>query len=286
MADDMHRIGVMDGETHHRITVGHLGREPLPPKAPVAGEQIPAASEFVWYELMTTDVTAAVAFYGAVLGWTSQTTRGYTMLSAGTTQVCGLIAFPGAQNRWIGTIGVDDVDAAVGRLNAAGGSVHRAAETIPGAGRFAVVADPQEADFVLFAPAAYRYSGPQAWMLTAGHVGWRELHADDPQAVFGFYESLFGWTRGAVHVMGPAGPYQVFASGVADAGGMMTRSAPVTQPTWLYYFNVEAIGAGVARVKAAGGKLLAGPYQVAGGAWVAQCMDPRGAWFALLAPEP
>jgi putative transcriptional regulator len=27
MADDMHRIGIMDGKTHHQITVHHLGRE-------------------------------------------------------------------------------------------------------------------------------------------------------------------------------------------------------------------------------------------------------------------
>ncbi len=34
MADDMHRIGVMDDETYQRITVGHLGREALPTSVP------------------------------------------------------------------------------------------------------------------------------------------------------------------------------------------------------------------------------------------------------------
>jgi len=242
------------------------------------------AATFVWYELMTTDVTAAVAFYAAVLGWTSQVSDRTTILSAGAAQVVGLIAFPGAQNRWIGSIGVDDVDACVVRLNAAGGSVHRAAEDIPGAGRFAVVADPQGADFVLFAPPACRGRGPAAAMLTPGHVGWRELHSDDPAAAFAFYEEMFGWIRGTVHDMGPAGSYQVFAAGAADVGGMMRRAAPVTQPTWLYYFNVESIAAGAARVRGAGGQVLAGPCKIPGGAWVAQCLDPQGAWFALLAP--
>jgi predicted enzyme related to lactoylglutathione lyase len=195
-----------------------------------------------------------------------------------------MIAFPGAQNRWIGYIGVDDVDGFIVRLNAAGGSVHRPAETIPGVGRFAVVADPQEADFVLFAPSGTRGEGSAAGMLTPGHVGWRELHADDQEAAFGFYAGLFGWTRGAAHDIGPMGTYQVFATGAADAGGMMTRTPPVTQPTWLYYFNVDSIDAGAARVRDAGGQVLAGPYEVPGGAWVAPCLDPQGAWFALLAP--
>jgi predicted enzyme related to lactoylglutathione lyase len=239
--------------------------------------------KFVWYELMTTDVAAAVAFYGSVLGWTPKPMGHYTMFSAGETPVSGTMVFPGAQNRWIGYVGVDDVDAFVLRVKAAGGSVHRAADEVPGVGRFAVVADPQNADFVLFTPAGGNGRSPAGAMLP-GHVGWRELHADDAAAAFGFYADLFGWTRGAAHDMGPMGMYQVFATGGADAGGMMARTAPAAQPTWLYYFNVESIAAGVARVREAGGKVLAGPTEVPGGAWVAQCLDPRGAWFALLAP--
>ncbi len=45
MADDMHRIGVMDDKTHHQITVRHLGREPLPTAAPISAAQIRKARE-------------------------------------------------------------------------------------------------------------------------------------------------------------------------------------------------------------------------------------------------
>ena len=77
---------------------------------------------FVWYELMTTDLEAANAFYGEVLGWR---TRGasmpgsrYTLFTAGDVSAAGLIDLPqdaqmhGAAPQWVGYVSVDDVDAA------------------------------------------------------------------------------------------------------------------------------------------------------------------------------
>jgi predicted enzyme related to lactoylglutathione lyase len=56
-------------------------------------------------------------------------------------------------------------------------------------------------------------------------------------------------------------------------------------PFWLYYFNVDAIDAAVARVTDGGGKVANGPMEVPGGLWVVQCFDPQGAMFALVAPK-
>ena len=115
-----------------------------------------------------------------------------------------------------------------------------------------------------------------------GHVGWRELHAGDGPAAFDFYARLFGWTKDEAMDMGPMGVYQLFAAGGQAIGGMMTKTAETPAPYWLYYFNVEAVDAAIARVKAAGGQLLNGPMQVPGGSWIAQCMDPQGAMFAVV----
>ena len=38
------------------------------------------------------------------------------------------------------------------------------------------------------------------------------------------------------------------------------------------------------RVKKAGGQILNGPMEVPGGSWIAQCLDPQGAMFAMVAP--
>lgn len=124
---------------------------------------------------------------------------------------------------------------------------------------------------------------PQVAPGTPGHVGWHELYAGDREQAFDFYAGLFGWTR-AMAVDTPAGRYQVFETGGAPpVGGVMTKPAQVPSAGWLYYFNVEAIEAAVQRVKDGGGHVLHGPIEVPGDSWIAQCRDPQGAMFGLVA---
>jgi predicted enzyme related to lactoylglutathione lyase len=249
---------------------------------------------FVWYELHTTDADSAETFYRDVLGWRTRHaempgTR-YTILSVGEAGVGGLMTLPtdacaaGARPGWIGYIGVDDVDAYVARVKQAGGAVHRGAEDIPEVGRFAVVADPQGASFVLFKGSSAQppeRPAPGA----PGTPGWHELHAGEWRSAFAFYADLFGWQKAEAVDMGPMGVYQLFTAGAEPIGGMMTKAEAVPAPVWLYYFNVEAIDAAAARVTGKGGQVLHGPHEVPGGMWIVQCRDPQGAMFALVAPH-
>ena len=54
--------------------------------------------KFVWYDLMTTDVPAAEAFYKNVVGWdvkdSGMTDRQYTILSVGPSMVGGIMPLP------------------------------------------------------------------------------------------------------------------------------------------------------------------------------------------------
>ena len=84
--------------------------------------------------------------------------------------------------------------------------------------------------------------------------------------------------------MGAMGTYQIFAIGGVPCGGMMTKMPQIPHPFWLYYFNVDGIDAAMTRVKKAGGQILNGPMEVPGGSWIAQCIDPQGAMFAMVAP--
>ena len=122
--------------------------------------------DVVWHDLMTTDLAAAADFYARVVGWTV-TDSGlpgttYMICSAGTTPVAGLMPIPepaqaaGMTPKWMGYVGVEDVDAKAEELKAAGGAVHRGPEDIPGVGRFAYVADPHGAGFYLFRGTASR----------------------------------------------------------------------------------------------------------------------------------
>jgi uncharacterized protein len=90
------------------------------------------------------------------------------------------------------------------------------------------------------------------------------LHAGDGASAFAFYAGLFGWTKAEAMDMGAMGVYQLFATGDAPCGGMMTKMAQTPAPFWLYYFNVDAVDAAMARVKDGGGQVIHGPEQVPG----------------------
>jgi len=250
------------------------------------------SGSFVWYELLTTDTSAARAFYSDIFGWHVQDVGGtpdhYHVFSVGAAPVAGLMLLPeealamGARPGWMGYIGVDNVDAAVFRVTQAGGTLYRGAEDVPGVGRFAVVADPQGAPFTLFTatPEQTRPTPPAAG--THGTIGWHELHASDLEAAFAFYADMFGWTKTTAFDLGPMGTYQIFATPDGGSGGMMTKDETVPSPFWAYYISVDSVEAAVARVKAASGQILQPPTQVPSDTWISLGLDPQGAMFAVV----
>jgi len=250
--------------------------------------------KFIWYDVMTTDTKAAESFYTKALGWSASDAGmgngSYTLFSAGAVNVGGLMPIPedakkqGVPPCWTGYLAVDDVDDYAKRIANAGGAVRRAPEDIPGVGRFAVVADPHGAVFIIMKGNSAE-GPPQVAPDAPGHVGWRELHAGDGQAAFEFYSRLFGWKKADAIDMGKMGVYQTFSTGNGAVGGIMTRMPETHGPFWMYYFNVGALDAAVARVKKAGGKIALEPHPVPTGQWIAQAFDPQGAMFGLLAPQ-
>ncbi len=246
--------------------------------------------DFVWYELMTSDPEAAETFYAKVVGWTTADAgmpgMRYTLAKVGERPVAGLMGFPpdvpNPQSAWMGYILADDVDAMATRVKQAGGAEYRAPDNIPNVGRFAVMADPDGAVFMIF-----RGDGTPPPVLapnTPGSVAWHELHARDWEKSFSFYEGLFGWKKEEPMDMGPMGTYQIFSIGGAPAGGMF-NNADAPAPFWLYYFVVDNIDAAVTRLTDAGGKVTNGPTQVPGDMWIVQAFDPQGAMFALVGPR-
>lgn len=86
-----------------------------------------AAKSFFWYELMTTDMDAAEAFYTKVVGWGAEPFNGgsgmprYTVMKVGERGVGGVMTLPeeaakmGMPPAWMGYIHSDDTDAATPR---------------------------------------------------------------------------------------------------------------------------------------------------------------------------
>src|SRR3984957_7293910 len=245
---------------------------------------------FVWYELITTDTKIAKAFYASVTGWG---TRGasmpgstYSLFTIVDFPLAALVSLPeeaqrtGATSRWIGYVGVDDVDSAVERIKQLGGAVYVPPMDVPNISRFSVVADPQMATLALV--KGLKTGQAQSAVPGApGRVGWHELLAADWEAALAFYRELFGWQKADSHV-GVMGTYQEFSAGGVRVGGRVTKPPTLPLPFWLYYFNTDDVQAAAKRVEAGGGQILYGPTAVPGGAWIVHCTDPQGAIFALL----
>ncbi len=111
-----------------------------------------------WSELNTTDVTAAIAFYRAVFGWTAKTHDGalpYTEFGIGERSIAGAMPKPPGMPaevppHWLVYFAVADTDAAVATAKGAGGQFMAGPMDIE-PGRFAVVADPTGAVFGVIA---------------------------------------------------------------------------------------------------------------------------------------
>lgn len=246
----------------------------------------PAA--FAWYELLTTDLPAAQSFYGKVIGWDAQDAStpqfAYRVFGFRGDSVAGAMELPpeglkkGAMPRWVGYVAVRDVDGMVDRLKRLGGTVY-VPPTDSNIGRISVIADPQTATLALVDRLKYggaREAGPNE----LGRVGWHELLAADAKAAFEFYRALFGWEKAPAE-MASSESYDLFAAGGRTLGGIFTKFVATPVPFWLYYFDVADLDLAVEQVRAGGGQIAQGPIEVWDGTWIARCIDPQGAMFAL-----
>jgi predicted enzyme related to lactoylglutathione lyase len=107
---------------------------------------------WAWNDLQTTDPEAAAPFYEALFGWTTAEVPGsggiYRSIAHEGRMIGGIMRAQReiAQPYWTVYFGVDDVDAALERVAAAGGRMLVAPMAVP-SGRFAVALDPQGAVF-------------------------------------------------------------------------------------------------------------------------------------------
>ena len=126
-------------------------------------EPEPIANEIVWNELVTTDVDAAVTFYTALFGWTTETMamgdgHDYTMFNNGEVPVGGAMkmdgpAFEGVPPHWASYVGVEDVEASAAKVSEHGGTIVIPPTDIPNnMGRICIFADPLGAHLAMYQP--------------------------------------------------------------------------------------------------------------------------------------
>lgn len=243
----------------------------------------------LWYELMTTDMAAADAFYTKVVGWTTTPFAGsgqpYSMFNhSADAPVAGLMTKPDdvqAPPFWSMYIGVPRLEDAAANVARLGGKECSPVISVPSVGRMQMVTDPQGAAFYIYEPARSEFPPEEAPKV--GEASWLELMTTDAPAAMRFYQEMFGWQPTQAMDMGPMGVYQMFNRPHGMIGGMMNKPPEMANvpPNWQIYFRVPDVDAAVERVKANGGKILNGPMDVPGGDRVVNAMDPQGAAFGL-----
>ena len=127
-------------------------------------ETAPEIGEASWYELMTTDMTAAMKFYQEVFGWqpTESMDLGemgkYQMFNRPHGMIGGMMNKPAEMANvppnWVIYFRVPDVDAAAQRITAGGGKIVNGPMDVPSGDRVVIASDPQGAAFGLHAKKA------------------------------------------------------------------------------------------------------------------------------------
>jgi uncharacterized protein len=137
---------------------GHAGIGLWQPGLHKGFQLIGEAGAPAWFELLTRDYDASVAFYRAVFDWDTQVMADtpefrYTTLGGEDGPLAGIMDASsflpeGVPAHWSVYFAVDDTDAAVAKVAELRGAVVTAAEDTP-YGRMATVADPTGANFKL-----------------------------------------------------------------------------------------------------------------------------------------
>ena len=153
-----------------------------------------------WIDVTVDDVEAAKDFYGQLFGWTfaQATPPGIPVpyvIAQLDGQDLGGIGGPAEPTgtpagTWSTYVAVEDIDATIAAVEAAGGRLVDPVEQAGEGGHNATVADPSGVELRLW--QARRRLGAQVTN-TPGAWNFSDLHAADPLASQAFYEQVFGW---------------------------------------------------------------------------------------------
>jgi predicted enzyme related to lactoylglutathione lyase len=240
-----------------------------------------APGTFCWADLGTTDADAAKAFYTTVFGWEAVDQQAgeagtYTTFKLDGRDVAAMYEM-GEEERssltphWSSYVSVEDVDAIAPRVLELGGEVLAHPFDVMQSGRMTALRDPTGATVHLWQPREQIGAGR---VNDAGCMVWNELATPDPARARDFFTQLLGWT-----IEPEESGYGVIKNSGALNGGI--RPPQDGEPThWLVYFTSPGVDDAIAKIREAGGSVIAGPMDTPVGR-VAAIRDPQGAAFAL-----
>jgi predicted enzyme related to lactoylglutathione lyase len=113
---------------------------------------------------------------------------------------------------------------------------------------------------------------------------WADLGTPDIDAAAGFYGGLFGWSIEEGENAEQTGGYRQATLRGKPVAGVMPLMQEGQPPAWSTYVSVEDADATAAKVREAGGQVLAEPMDVLNLGRMAVFMDPSGAAFGIWQP--
>ncbi|MFB4309499.1 VOC family protein [Actinomadura sp. GTD37] len=245
-----------------------------------------------WADLASPDPAASKAFYRGLFGWDSYTLNAggfgdYEVFTdeAPGSGVAGLqsLADDTQPPSWTCYFRVEDVDACVRTVLAAGGLPHVDPIDVAHIARIAVFADDQGAEFAVWQPGP---SGETTLMGDRSAARWVELACRDVGGAERFYGAVFGWS--AESLDDPRFSYTRWrAGGELVAGAIpMDGQWPADYPNhWTPYFETPDCDAATAEATERGARLRLPPTEIAEGR-ISVLTDPTGARFGVIAPDP
>ncbi len=241
----------------------------------------------VWFDLSTSDLEAAKAFYSDLFGWTYEDNGPemghYNMaLTDGRAAAAMAPKMPGQDSgpvAWTVYFGVADADNAAARIKAAGGSMMVEPMSVGEVGSMGIAVDPDGAVFGLWQAGTFPGAGIEG---EHGAMCWCEVNSTHAAANAAFYATVFDLTT--QRMAGEGFEYYTLHQGEPAVAGalQMDKDWAGIPPHWMPYFAVRDLAAADAVVKAHGGKLLHGPIPSAYGT-IMVVQDPQGAVLSYMA---
>ncbi|TCK26154.1 VOC family protein [Pseudonocardia endophytica] len=221
----------------------------------------------------TADADAAARFYSAVLGWETRSDhggRGHRVTNLRT----GMGIYGGQSPTLFFAAVVDDVDAAVERVRAAGGTAGEPTEEPYG--RIADCRDDQGLAFAVHEPPPGATSAAPSDMGHPGELAYVAIHVPDTDRARAFYGSVLGWGFSPARF---PGNFSVEVGGGSPRPTMIGVGQHDGEPAVVPMFAVRDIHAARDAARAAGGTCT--EPSAAGYATSCDGTDDQGGQFYL-----
>ncbi len=243
---------------------------------------------FVWFEHLSNDIPKARAFYEKLFGWNTEMMSmssgdPYSVIHNGESGIGGYArATAGAPSQWMSYLSVSDVDSAYKAALASGAKSLIAPTDYGSAGRSATIADPTGGVFSLWRGA--QGDPPEAETTPTGAWIWNELSTKDEQMALAFYEKVFGFAHDSMDM--PDGVYHVLKQGEKGRAGVYKAVHAAMPTAWTPYVAVADCDGQADKAKALGATVTVPPSDIPEVGRLAMFVDPQGAMFAILQPNP